>query len=131
MRSTALLGVLGALVAGACGGPLEGVLTVGVAVSGDTTDAFDNHGPGCWMPGYAHAFRVVFDRPGAYTFRIETTGWQARLAYAPEGAYCIPQEGKPPLVHTDTLAAGAYVVIVGGAEAGAHGRYTLRVDPAP
>jgi hypothetical protein len=62
---------------------------------------------------------------------IAAARWHPRLAYGREGEYCNSQDGKPPLVRTDTLDSGAYVVVVGGADAGAHGRYTLRIDPVP
>jgi hypothetical protein len=104
-----------------------GVLPIGATVSGDTTNAIDDHSEGCYAPAGDHAYQLAIDRAGTYVFRVETTGWPVLLSVV--GSFC--HDSTTPLVEKVNLEPGTYTVVVDGDNVKNAGRYTLRVDRAP
>jgi hypothetical protein len=106
-----------------------GVLVLAVPVTGDTTNAIDDHSEGCYAPAGDHAYTLTVDEAGAYDVRIETPGWSPLLSVThADGGLVGCHDSTTPLTEKLQLEAGTYSIIVDGDNPKAAGRYTLRVD---
>jgi hypothetical protein len=109
--------------------PHGGVLALGEPVTGDTTNAIDDHSEGCYAPAGDHAYTLTIDQTGAYDVRIETPGWSPLLSVThADGSLVGCHDSTTPLTEKLNLEPGTYNIIVDGDNPKAAGPYTLRVD---